>query len=75
VLSATAARDRLDEQIAVVATSARFANPVDRLGGSQNACHRLAGAVNLRRAGGIRGSAKPLGFRARASAIVLVNSY
>jgi transposase len=32
VLSATAARDRLDEQIAVVATSARFADPVDRLG-------------------------------------------
>jgi len=32
VLSATAARDRLDEQIAVVATSARFADPVNRLG-------------------------------------------
>jgi transposase len=32
VLAATAARDRLDEQIAEVATSPRFADPVNRLG-------------------------------------------
>jgi transposase len=32
VLAATAARDRLDEQIMVVAGSARFADPVNRLG-------------------------------------------
>ena len=32
VLAATAARDRLDEQIMVVATSPRFADPVNRLG-------------------------------------------
>jgi transposase len=32
VLAATAARDRLDEQIMVVAASPRFADPVNRLG-------------------------------------------
>ena len=32
VLAATAARDRLDEQILDVAASARFADPVNRLG-------------------------------------------
>ena len=32
VLAATAARDRLDEQIAEVAASPRFADPVNRLG-------------------------------------------
>ena len=32
VLAATAARDRLDEQIMAVAASPRFADPVDRLG-------------------------------------------
>ena len=32
VLAATAARDRLDEQILVVAASPRFADPVNRLG-------------------------------------------
>jgi transposase len=32
VLAATAARDRLDEQIAEVAASSRFADPVNRLG-------------------------------------------
>ena len=32
VLSATAARDRLDEQIVTVAASPRWADPVDRLG-------------------------------------------
>jgi hypothetical protein len=32
VLSATAARDRLDQQITVVAASPRFADPVNRLG-------------------------------------------
>jgi hypothetical protein len=32
VLAATAARDRLDEQIMVVVVSPRFANPVNRLG-------------------------------------------
>lgn len=32
VLAGTAARDRLDEQILVVAASPRFADPVDRLG-------------------------------------------
>jgi len=31
-LAATAARDRLDEQILVVAASPRFADPVNRLG-------------------------------------------
>lgn len=32
VLAATAARDRLDEQIAVLAASPRFADPANRLG-------------------------------------------
>jgi hypothetical protein len=32
VLAATAARDRLDEQITEVAASPRFADPVNRLG-------------------------------------------